>query len=442
VQPGGTLSFAEVAERAVDGVVNISATRGGGRTMMPFDPFGGPFGGPAGKQRSLGSGVIVTADGVVLTNNHVIEKAEEIKVVLHDGREIEAKVIGTDPGTDLAVLRLQGKPGGLKPVAIGDSTKMRLGDAVLAIGNPFGVGQTVTMGIVSAIGRSRLGIVDYEDFIQTDAAINPGNSGGALVNLRGELIGINTAILSRTGGYQGVGLAIPTRLVRPVMDSLLKNGKFVRGWMGVGIQQVDDSLAAGLKLPVTRGVLVSQVEPGSPAARAGLRRGDVIVSLGGKPMESSAEFRNTVATLGPGAAAELELYRDGKKMPLRVALGTQPDADDARVAGGGGKGSGNGGGGSAIGAGLLAGVQARPLTDDLRRRFRVDAGVTGVVVTDVAGDSPAASIGVQPGDVIMEVNGKAVTTPADLAKLGKAAGNNLVVLLHRQGSTVYLSLRR
>jgi serine protease Do len=306
VQPGGSLSFADVAERVVDGVVNISVGRGGG------------------------SGVIVSSDGVVLTNNHVVEQADEIRVLLHDGREVEAKVIGTDPGTDLAVLRLEGKPGGLKPLAIGDSTKMRLGDAVLAIGNPFGVGQTVTMGIVSAMGRSRLGIVDYEDFIQTDAAINPGNSGGALVNLQGELIGINTAILSRTGGYQGVGLAIPTRLVRPVMASLLKNGKFVRGWMGVGIQQVDDSLAAGLKLPVTRGVLVSEVEPGSPAARAGVRRGDVIVTLGGKPMESSPEFRNTIATLGPGAAAELELYRDGKKMPLRVPLGKQPNLSRRR----------------------------------------------------------------------------------------------------------------
>jgi len=428
------LSFAEVAERVVDGVVNVSATRVVHERMVPFfdDPFG-PFG-PADRElKSLGSGVIVAADGTILTNNHVVEQAEDIRVTLKDGRELAAKVVGTDPRTDLAVLRIDGKPGGLAPLPIGDSSRLRLGDVVLAVGNPFGVGQTVTMGIVSATGRSHMGLAAYEDFIQTDAAINPGNSGGALVNLRGELIGINTAILSRSGGYQGVGFAIPTQIARPVMDSLVKNGTVVRGWLGVDMQDVDDKLAAGLGLSVKRGVLVSGVATGSPAERAGLRRGDVVVELDGAAMTSSNALRTRIAMLGPGASARLGVIRDGKRLEVRAVLGKLAGDHErpAPVAGG------------TRGAGMLDGVTVAAIDPAMRKRFHIGDQVSdGVVVTAVAPDSVAAGMGVEVGDVILEVNRQPVKSAARLVELGKAAGNQLVILLYRRGATVYLALRR
>src|SRR5690606_31146613 len=274
-------AIADVAERALPSVVNISLTKvGRAGAPIPFPVFFGP---PQERiEQGMGSGVIVSADGTILTNNHVVADAKEIKVTTYDRREFDAKVIGTDPKSDLAVIQIQGAPAGLTPIQFGDSSKLRLGEVVLAIGNPFGVGQTVTMGIVSATGRSRMGIVDYEDFIQTDAAINPGNSGGALVNMRGELVGINTAILSRSGGYQGIGFAIPADMARPIMKSLLDNGKVERGWLGVSIQDLTPELARGLGIGTSRGVLVSGVIDGSPADKAGLERGDVVISLDGK----------------------------------------------------------------------------------------------------------------------------------------------------------------
>src|SRR6187399_25252 len=262
------VSIADVVQKALPAVVNVSSSRVR-EASVPFHWFFGPGnGGPPGEQREQGqgSGVIISAAGVVLTNNHVVEKADQITVTTSDGRELAAKVLGTDPKSDLAVLQLEGDTSGLTAVTFGDSSQLRLGDVVLAIGNPFGIGQTVTMGIVSAKGRADLGIVDYEDFIQTDAAINPGNSGGALINMRGELVGINTAIASRTGGYQGIGFAIPTNMAKPIMEALMKDGKVTRGYMGIGIASVSPAIAKKYGLGAQQGVLVASVEASGPAA--------------------------------------------------------------------------------------------------------------------------------------------------------------------------------
>ncbi len=262
-----------------------------------------------------------------MTNNHVVSDASEIKVTTYDKREFDAEVVGTDPKTDLALIKLKGQVSGLSPIQFGDATNLRLGDVVLAIGNPFGVGQTVTMGIVSAKGRADLGIIDYEDFIQTDAAINPGNSGGALVNMEGKLVGINTAILSRSGGYQGVGFAIPSNMASPILDSLKKFGKVTRGWLGVSIQDVDQELVSAMKLPVTRGILISDVRPGTPAAKAGLRRGDVVTKVDGRAIDSTGQFRNYVAGIGSGKKATFEVVREGQTVSVVAELADMPSEE-------------------------------------------------------------------------------------------------------------------
>jgi serine protease Do len=384
------------------------------------------------EQQGLGSGVVVTRDGVVLTNNHVVEQAEEVQVTLSDGRKFDAKVVGTDPQSDLAVLRIEGKlPQDLTPIEFGDSSALRLGDVVLAIGNPFGVGQTVTMGIVSAKGRTGMGIVDYEDFIQTDAAINPGNSGGALINLRGELVGINTAILSRSGGYQGIGFAIPASMARPIMASLLSNGKVARGWLGIAIQTVDTNLASAMGLESAQGVLVSDVSADTPAAKAGLRRGDVIVALDGKAMNDSSQLRNTVAAKEPGSKIALDIVRDGKKMRVDVALGTLPGNQLGKAE-------------AEIGAddGLLSGVTAANLTPQLRARFEVaDSVKSGVLVTSVEPGSRASRAGLRPGDVILELNRKAVDSVSALEQLNDQAKSTALLLVSRGGQTIFVALR-
>ena len=252
------------------------------------------------RENSLGSGVIVRKSGVILTNNHVIEGASKIRVTLSDGRDFDAEVVGADPKSDIAVIKMLKPPKDLAPIALGDSDSLRLGEMVVAIGNPFGLGHTVTMGIVSAKGRANVGIVDYEDFIQTDAAINPGNSGGALIDLQGRLIGINTAIASRSGGYQGIGFAVPSNMARAVMNSLLKHGRVVRGWLGVAIQPVTKDLQRAMGLKTTKGVLISDVMQDSPAARSGIKRGDVI-ELAGETLRDPVHLRNRVAAAGSGA---------------------------------------------------------------------------------------------------------------------------------------------
>jgi serine protease Do len=327
-------SIPDVAERVVDSVVNISTSKGGRGSPASNDPFftdpDSPWYGAQPserKQQSKGSGVIVTAGGRIVTNAHVVNGADDIKVTIHDGNEYDAKVIGIDPKADVAVLQLQGKLPVLKPVSFGDSSQLRLGEVVLAIGDPFGVGKSVTMGIVSAKGRGNMGIEEYEDFIQTDAAINPGNSGGALVNLRGELVGINTAIASRTGAYAGIGFAIPSSMAKPIMEMLVKDGKVVRGYLGVNIQTVTAELARDNKLGASRGAVVAAVEPTSPAARAGLATGDVIVALNGSDIRSGDVLRNTIAMIKPGTTVDLEVIgpaNAGKKL-VKVKLGALPD---------------------------------------------------------------------------------------------------------------------
>ena len=324
-------SIPDVAERVIDSVVNISASHAieaGPAAFDPFfsDPFSPGFGDPGDrKAMSKGSGVIVTASGRILTNAHVVKDAEDIKVTLHDGNDYDVKVVGVDPKADLAVLQLKGSLPALKPLAFGDSSAMRLGDVVLAIGDPFGVGKSVTMGIVSAKGRGGMGIEEYEDFIQTDAAINPGNSGGALVNLKGELIGINTAIASKSGGYAGIGFAIPTNMARPIMEMLIKDGKVSRGYLGVSIGTLTPSIAKDNKLPVQRGVFVAAVDPDGPGARAGLLEGDVVVGLNGAEVKSDSVLRNTIAMIKPGTTIELEVvHKAGNKATIKPKLGELP----------------------------------------------------------------------------------------------------------------------
>jgi serine protease Do len=426
------VSVADVAERVLPGVVNISSTRVMPQQMSPFDhPLFRDFfgrGAPQERlQRGLGSGVVVSADGVVLTNNHVVDKADEIRVTTSDKREFKGKVIGTDPKSDLALIKLQGASG-LRPLPMGDSDKLRLGDAVLAIGNPFGVGQTVTMGIVSAKGRADMGIADYEDFIQTDAAINPGNSGGALVSLRGELIGINTAIASRTGGYQGIGFAIPTNMARPIMDSLLKTGKVRRGWLGVVIQEVTADLARAMKLPTTKGVLISDVDPQGPGVKAGIQRGDLVVKVNDVAVDSPGKLRNVIASAGADATVKLELFRDGKKSWIAAKLAALP----AHL-----------GGFAGVAPAKRDGVTVEPLSQTNRNRYNIPDGLRqGVVVTEVLPDSVAGRAGLEAGDVILELNRVKIDTVSRFSQLFSAARGQALLLIYRRGFSHYLLIRK
>jgi serine protease Do len=326
-------SIADVAERVVDSVVNISSSsesKSGPAQLDPFftDPSSPFFGQMPGGRKSMakGSGVIVTADGRILTNSHVVNGFTDIRVTLQDGTELDAKVVGKDPKADLAVLQLKGKFPPLKPIAFGDSSAARLGEVVLAVGDGMGVGKSVSMGIVSAKGRGGIGIEEYEDFIQTDAAINPGNSGGALVNLKGELIGINTAIASRSGGYQGIGFAIPTNMARPIMDMLVRDGKVARGYLGVNITTVSPAVLKEHKLGTTTGVVVAELQADGPAAKAGLQKDDVITGLNGVAMRSSEVLRNTIAMIKPGTTVDLEvIHSDGVKSNVKAKLGELPE---------------------------------------------------------------------------------------------------------------------
>jgi Do/DeqQ family serine protease len=320
VLPSGQ-SIADVAERVTPSVVNVFSER---QTTRPRigDPLGELFGAPHPRRAlSLGSGVIITADGTIVTNYHVVAHAETIRVALKDGRELRAKLVGTDPRSDVAVLHVDAHE--LPAIHTADVTKLRVGDLVLAIGNPFGIGQTVTMGIISATGRANLGITEVEDFIQTDAAINPGNSGGALVDMDGELVGLNTAIVSGSGGYQGIGFAIPSNIVVQVADQLVRHGRVVRGWLGVSIQDLTGDVAEALQLPPRSGVLVADVASGGPAARAGVKRGDVIVAINHVRTNDAAHVRNLIALAGPTHVG-IELVRAGKPLERDVLLTEAP----------------------------------------------------------------------------------------------------------------------
>ncbi|WP_018954261.1 Do family serine endopeptidase [Thioalkalivibrio sulfidiphilus] len=329
----GPVSYADAVDHAAPAVVNIHTRKTVTQQAHPFleDPlfrrfFGDRFEPPPGQrtQTSLGSGVILSPQGYVLTNHHVIRDADEIEVMLADGRSLEAQVVGTDPDTDLAVLRIQPGSEGLPSITIGGSAGLRVGDVVLAIGNPFGVGQTVTQGIVSATGRSRLGINTYEDFIQTDAAINPGNSGGALINAYGELVGINTAIFTRSGGSHGIGFAIPVDLARDVMTQIIEQGQVVRGWLGIEVQEITPQLAESFGLRDRRGVLIAGVLRDSPAGQAGLRPGDIITHIGGDRVNDAQDALNFIARARPGETLEMQGIRDGKTLEIRSQVGTRP----------------------------------------------------------------------------------------------------------------------
>lgn len=455
----GTLpgSFADVISHVTPAVVNISSTRiikASEQTQNnPFmaDPFFRQFFGNGNngrnfrprdrKEGSLGSGVIVNADGYILTNNHVVDKATEVTVSLLDKREFKAKLIGTDPQTDVALLKIDAKD--LPSITLGDSAHSQIGDLCFAIGNPFGVGQTVTMGIVSAKGRSlpRDGNTLFEDFIQTDAAINPGNSGGALINARGELIGINTAILTGgnsmmggEGGNIGIGFAIPVNMAHQVMDQLVKNGKVTRGFMGARLQTVTPELASQFNLKESRGALVAMVEPGKPADKAGLKTGDVITAFNGQPVEDSNNLTLQVIQQAPGTTVTLDAIRDGKPMKFTVTLGTRPKETDGQ-AGDDSSSSGDTGNGSAS----ERGIQAENLTPDIAQELDVPASTKGVVVSGVEEGSPAAEGGIQRGDVIQQVNKQPVNNKADFDRLIKqAAGKSALFLVNRGGRTLFL----
>jgi serine protease Do len=426
--------FASVLKSALPAVVNIHTSKIVKPRQYQMPPFFRQFFGDQfgqmqpqpQREQSLGSGVIVASDGTILTNNHVIDGATDIKVQLSDKREFQAKVVGSDSKTDVAVLKIEAT--GLPTLALGDSSKLRVGDLVLAIGDPFGVGETATMGIVSATGRSGLGIESYEDFIQTDAAINPGNSGGAMIDLRGNLIGINTAILSGgSGGNQGIGFAIPINLARSVMDQIVSHGKVVRGYLGVYIQDVSPQIAKQFGLSQNNGVLIGDVSADTPGSRAGLKRGDVVLELNGAPVKDASQLRLQISQTAPGTVVRLRIWRDGKAQDVSVTLGELPEK------------SAGAGGGSESGGGALQGVEVQALTPDIAQQLNVSPGTRGVVVTSVDPSSAAAAAGVDRGDIIQEVNHKPVTNVREYGQALADAGNQPVLLLiNENGVTRYV----
>ena len=438
-------SFAPIVKKVLPEVVNISSSKvvkaptgfsGQLPEGMQMDPFFRQFfGDDSGhhnnvpredREHALGSGVIVSPEGYILTNNHVVADATDIKVTTSDKHEYKARVIGTDPRTDIAVLKIDAT--NLPAITIGDSSKMQVGDMVLAIGDPFGVGETVTSGIVSAMGRTNLGIEDYEDFIQTDAPINPGNSGGALVNDRGELIGINTAILSHgSGGSQGVGFAVPANLARNVMDQIVRNGKVTRAYLGVTIQEVSPQLAKAFGEAEPRGALVGDVTSGSPAERSGLRKGDIIVELNGKPIADSNQLRMSISMMAPDATVNLKVLRNGSEHDFSVKLGVLPtDQQRASLQ-------------SPNPQGALEGVSVENVTDAAAQQLNLPASIKGVVVTEINPSSPVADSGLQQGDVIQEVNHQPVTNVADFDQAVRKAGKDPLLLVNRQGNTLFIA---
>jgi serine protease Do len=439
------LGLGRVAERVLPAVVSVASTHAAEPQApeLPLDdPFfrrffgpGSPFDfkGPGGARppvRGLGSGVIVTGN-VILTNAHVVRDAKTLTVTAQNRRRLEVELAGADPKSDLAVLRIKGDTSGLSHLELANSDTAYLGQVVLAVGNPFGVGQTVTMGIVSAKGRADLGIVDYEDFIQTDAAINPGNSGGALVDLEGHLLGIPTAILSRTGGYMGVGFAIPSNMARPIMQSLLETGRVSRSYLGVTIQEVTPELAQALGLKSAQGVLISDVLPEGPSHKAGLMRGDVVLRINDQVMSSTGQLRNLVAAAGVGKAVVVEIWRRGETRKVSVTLGAMPE-EKAAAAGAttpSGKEPGP------------LGTTLAPLDSGMRRQLNVPADVKGgVVVTDVAVGSKAFEAGIRSGDVILELAGTAVSSAAQLQELWQKSSGTVTVLLLREGRSLYVAV--
>jgi serine protease Do len=426
-------AFVNVVKQAKPAVVHIkvektttSSYQGG---QIPEDLFNHPFFeqffGPQFrqrqpeprefKQRGQGSGFIISKDGFILTNNHVVEGADSIKVTLSDNRDFDAKIIGTDPQTDVALIKIE-DPKNLPVLPLGDSADLEAGEWVIAIGNPFGLSQTVTVGVVSATGRSSVGINEYENFIQTDAAINPGNSGGPLINGRGEVVGINTALFSRTGGYMGIGFAIPINMAKSIESQLQKQGKVTRGWLGVVIQNVDKNLAESFGLKEAGGILISEVQKDSPASAAGLQQGDVILRLNGTALEDVSDLRNRVALLQPGSKAVIEIMRDGREKKVQVSIGEQPSNFGQR-----GPGVNN------VDSLNQYGLTLQELTPELAKKFDY-AENSGLIISDVASGSPAAEAGLQPGQLVEEVNRVRVHNLKELNKALKESQSDKVLL--------------
>ena len=444
-----TTSFSPVVKKVAPSVVSIFATRtlkAGDtqelRRTHPFfnDPsfrefFGDQGNRPSRPQReeALGSGVIVSEDGYILTSNHVIEGADEIKVELLGGKELTAKVIGTDPATDTAVIKVDST--GLPAATLANSDKLEVGDVALAIGNPFGIGQTVTMGIVSATGRGDLGIVAYEDFIQTDASINMGNSGGALIDAQGRLIGINTAILSRTGGNQGVGFAIPINMGRMVMERLITEGKVTRGYLGVSLQPLTPDLAERFEIKEQGGALINEVVEGTPAAEAGLQPGDVVVEFNGKQVADYRQLRLMVAQTLPKTKASFKVLRDGKSKTVNVTLAELPSQRTL----GGMMRPGEAPGVEENQPETLEGVEVADLSGRTRREYNIPNQVRGALVTSVDPDSNAYESGLRQGDVILEFERKSVTNAEEAVELSNNfKGKKVLLRVWSRGSTKYL----
>ncbi len=435
--------YSAVVKKAAPSVVNISTskrvTQMAPQLMLPFDDpmFRQFFGTPRGNQRaprmqretSLGSGVIISKDGYIITNDHVVNGADEIKVTLASGKkEYTAKVVGHDPRTDVAVLKIDAQD--LPSATLGNSDKIEVGDIVLAIGSPFGLSQTVTMGIVSAKGRGGMGIEDYEDFIQTDAAINPGNSGGALVDAQGRVIGINTAILSRTGGNVGVGFAVPINLARSVMDSLVKDGKIDRGYMGVLLQEVTPALAEEFKIPEKGGALIAEVTDNSAAADAGLKAGDVVIEFEGKPVEDSRQLKLIVGQRKPGDKVTLKVLRQGKEKSFEVKLKSAP----GEKGGTGLRREDNNGESDA-----LDGVTVGDINAQARQELDLPANLKGALVVDIEQDIPAFEAGLRQGDVILEINRKPVNNAEDAVEISKHIQDKRILLrVFSRGGSRYL----
>ncbi|HXV68865.1 MAG TPA: DegQ family serine endoprotease [Nitrospira sp.] len=446
--------FVEVAKAVTPAVVNITTVAAepvSERRSVPNDLrerreefFGGPNGpfGPRGfreppgpgerrghRGSGQGSGVIVSSEGYLITSNHVVDGARAVTVTLPDKREFKGRIVGTDPKTDLAVVKIDGE--NLPTVAWGDAAKLQVGEYVLAVGNPFGLNSTVTLGIVSALGRGRMGITQYEDFIQTDAAINPGNSGGALVNTKGELVGINTAIFSQTGGYQGVGFAVPATMGKPVFESLIKNGKVIRGHLGVGIQDLTQDLAKSFGITSVKGALVGEVKEDSPAARAGLKQGDVIISYQGADVEDAVALQRMVSRTTVGTRVMIRVIRDAHESELTVVIGEQPEPTKmAKVE-------------PAQQHQALAGLAVQDLGSETARELGLKSDVRGVIITGVEPDSSAEKAGLMPGDVIQEINRQPVKSVKEFEKVSSAVrkGDNVLLLVNRRGAVLFITAK-
>jgi serine protease Do len=429
--------FSSVVKHATPAVVSVMSSRVvkvGGMQSMPDDPLFRQFFGQMfpwqfqtpseQREQGLGSGVIISSDGYILTNNHVVDQATDVQVSLSNMKEYGAEIVGVDPRSDLAVLKIEATD--LPTMKLGDSSKLEVGDLVFAIGNPFGVGQTVTMGIVSATGRGDLGIEDYEDFIQTDAAINPGNSGGALINIDGDLVGINTAIVARGGGNNGIGFAIPSNMAKYVGDQIRSNGQVVRGYLGAYIQNVTPEIAKALHLEVSSGALISDIAADGPAAKSGLQRGDVVTAVNGEAVSDSRRFRLKIGEIAPGTTVHLTILRNGEELSLPVELGKLDDSDFAAA------------GQKSESQGSLRGLQLQELTPAIKQSLGLDPGVEGVVISSVSAASQAEEAGLRRGDVVQEVNRQLVTSVDQFKEAVRGVSDQpWLLLVNRNGNTLF-----